>query len=90
MRFQLLGCNRRSPPIGGDRALRRRSFGGGGRRGGDVDRPAGRGGLGLGALGSHDVRAEFAARGKEMSERKKRFGGEGASEGFLDPTLGNL
>ena len=63
VRFQLLRRDCRSTPIGGDRSLGR-WFGGGGRRGGDVDGPAGRGGLGLGgglgALGSHDVRAECA------------------------------
>ena len=87
MRLELLGRNGGSPPIGGDRSLRRGSFGGGGGRSGDVNRPAGRGCLGLGsclgALGGHGDRAECAARGKEMCGKKKRkFGGEGASEGF--------
>ena len=72
--------------IGGDRSLQRGSLSGGGGRGGDVDCPAGRGSLGLGsslgALGGHGVPAERAARGKEMSWRKKKFGGERASEGF--------
>ena len=57
------------PPIGGDRSLRRGSFGGGGGRVGDVNRPAGRGDLHLGsclrALGSHGERAERAVRKEE-------------------------
>ena len=35
------------------------------------------------------LRSELRA-GKKMSARKKKIGSERASEGFLDPTLGNL
>ena len=79
VRLQLLRCDCGSTPIGGNRSLRRCRCGGGSGLDGDVDDPAGLGGLGLGgglgALGSHGVRAErvgSAARGKEMSVREKR------------------
>ena len=59
--LQLLRRDRGPSPIGGDRSLRGCRCGGGGGLGSDVDHPAGRGALGLGActsaLGSHGVRA---------------------------------